>query len=76
MVRQGAAVAMLGIGIGLVAALGLTRLLSGMLFEVSATDPATFVAIASFLGAVALLAAWLPARRAAHVDPIVALRAE
>jgi ABC-type lipoprotein release transport system permease subunit len=47
-----------------------------MLFEVSATDPATFVAIASFLGVVALLAAWLPARRAAHIDPIVALRAE
>ena len=56
--------------------LGLTRFLSRYLFEVKATDPLTFGAVSLLLLGVALLASWLPARRAAKVDPLVALRTE
>jgi putative ABC transport system permease protein len=65
-----------GIVPGLAAAYGLTRLMSTLLFGVSATDPATFAGVAALLAAVALLASWIPARRAARVDPLVALRGE
>ena len=75
-VRQGAAVTGVGILVGLAAALALTRVLRGLLFEVEPTDPLTLVTITVFLAAVALLAAYLPARRAARVDPMVALRSE
>ncbi|HEX7243825.1 MAG TPA: FtsX-like permease family protein, partial [Longimicrobiaceae bacterium] len=68
--------AALGIALGLAGALALTRLLAGMLFQVGAADPATFLACAGVLGSVALLAGWLPARRATRVDPMVALRAD
>jgi predicted permease len=73
---HGAKVALLGIVIGIAAALGLTRLMTSLLFGVSATDPMTFVAVASLLTLVALGASLLPARRAMRVDPMVALRHE
>ena len=62
--------------VGLVGALALTRLMGTILFDVSTYDPITFVAAPSLLLAVLALATWLPARRAARVDPIDALRAE
>jgi putative ABC transport system permease protein len=74
--EQGMRLALVGVGIGLVAAYALTRLMSTMLFNVSATDPLTFVAIALLLLGVTLLASWIPARQATKVDPIIALRAE
>jgi ABC-type antimicrobial peptide transport system permease subunit len=73
---QGAKLILLGVGIGLAAAWGLTRLLVSLLFEVNATDPATFVSISLLLVSIALLACFFPARRALRVDPMIALRAE
>ncbi|MGA9813824.1 MAG: ABC transporter permease [Terriglobales bacterium] len=75
-VKQGMTLALLGIAAGAALALGMTRLIAGMLFEVKATDPLTFAGVAALLGAVAFLANYLPARRAAKVDPMVALRYE
>lgn len=74
--RQGAITGAIGIGVGILGALGLTRWLQSQLFEVSATDPATFLAVAWLLILVALAACWIPARRATRVDPLVALRYE
>lgn len=75
-VRQGMAPALVGLGVGLGAALGVTRMLAGLLFGVSPHDPLTFAAITALLIAVAFAACLLPARRAMNVDPMVALRSE
>jgi putative ABC transport system permease protein len=73
---QGAKLILLGVVIGTAGALGLTQLISASLFGVTATDPATYVAVAALLTIVALVACYIPARRAAKVDPMVALRYE
>ena len=74
--RQGALMALLGIGLGLVSALVLNRVLVSFLYEVSTTDPATYVLVAGAVAVVAALAAFVPARRASRVDPMEALRTE
>jgi putative ABC transport system permease protein len=73
-IAQGLRLTLFGVAAGLLGALALTRLIQTLLFDVSATDPLTFAAVALLLGTVAGFACWLPARRAANVDPMVALR--
>jgi ABC-type antimicrobial peptide transport system permease subunit len=75
-VRQAMLLAFVGLGVGLVAALALSRTMTTLLFDLSPTDPLTFATVAGVLGVVAFLASYLPARRAAGIDPIEALRAE
>jgi len=72
-VRQGMTLTLLGIATGLIGALALTRIIAGLLFGVGATDPATFIGISLLLLTVAFLACYLPARRAAKLDPMIAL---
>jgi predicted permease len=75
-VRQGMVLAAVGVGIGLIGAFALTRLMGSLLFGVQSTDPLTFVVIAMLLAVIALLASYIPARRAARIDPMVSLRCE
>jgi ABC-type antimicrobial peptide transport system permease subunit len=75
-VHSGMRLTLLGIAVGLVAALGLTRLLDSLLFQVRAIDPLTYIAVSGLLCTVALLASYIPARRATRVDAIEALRSE
>jgi putative ABC transport system permease protein len=75
-VGQGLRLVALGLALGLMTALALTRLMKKLLFEVSATDPAPYAGVALLLALVALLACWIPARRATKVDPMIALRCE
>jgi putative ABC transport system permease protein len=74
--RRGIVLLTIGIVIGLAGAAGLTRYLSGMLFDLTPVDPATYAAVALLFAVVALVASYLPAHRATQVDPVVALRCE
>jgi putative ABC transport system permease protein len=76
LVKQGLVQIVVGVIVGLVAAIALTRSMAGLLFGIAPNDPATFVAVAALLGAIGLLAAWIPARRATRIDPVSALRAD
>jgi putative ABC transport system permease protein len=75
-IKQGMTVVLLGVGLGSLGAFALTRVMSGLLFGVGATDPLTFASVALLLSLIALLACYLPARRAARIDPLLALRHE
>jgi ABC-type antimicrobial peptide transport system permease subunit len=74
--KQGIILALIGVGIGLGAAIGLSKAVASVLYGISATDPVTFILVAGIIIAVALLACFFPARKATKVDPITAMRYE
>jgi len=74
--RHGVGLALMGLALGLPMALALSRTLESQLFEISAADPIAYVGVSVLLLAIATLATWVPARRAARIDPLTALRAE
>ena len=74
--KEGCKLCLLGVGLGVAAAIGLTHLISTLLYGVTPTDPPTFAAVGLLLTLVALAACWIPARRATRVDPMVALSYE
>jgi len=76
MVWQGVRLLAVGLAVGLVAVFAVSRLIRSLLFGVSATDPAIYLGVSMVLGVAAILACWIPARRAARVDPMITLRAE
>jgi hypothetical protein len=75
-IRHGLLLTSMGVALGIAAAVGLTRLMSALLFGVNALDPLTYIAVAATLASIALLASYFPARRATNVDPVIALRWE
>jgi ABC-type antimicrobial peptide transport system permease subunit len=75
-IRTGVRLALIGIAIGIAGALALTKLIASLLYAVKPTDPLTFLGVALLLGLTALLACYIPARRAMRVDPMIALRHE
>jgi ABC-type antimicrobial peptide transport system permease subunit len=75
-VSQGMRMVIIGLALGLTLAFALTRVFASLLLGVRTTDPLTFVGVALLLAAIALLACWIPARRATKVDPLIALRQE
>lgn len=73
---QGARLLGIGLLVGFAGALAVARVMRSMLFEVNATDPLTYIGVSLLLAAAAIVAGWIPARRAARVDPIITLRSE
>jgi putative ABC transport system permease protein len=74
--RQGLGLVALGLAIGFAGAIAFTRVLSSQLYQVSATDPKAYAAVAAIFGLVALAACWIPSHRATRIDPIICLRSE